>query len=388
MKFQTLRRLALAALFLTAAACSDGESTDREADASGSAVAIDEEAEAPSLVRVAKVGTGRVEKRLEATANVASLEIVEVIPERVERVVAVLAEEGDVVTEGQILAELRADDARLELAEAEVRVEETEVARDKAKRDHERNLRLLESSTSGGTVLVSESDLENSLQEWNAAKTTCRAAEVAEDRAQLALDRCTLRAPIAGTVTAREISVGDMAPTTRAFELTDMSAPKVVFYRPQREMVDLAVGQVLTATSEALPGIEISGHIERVAPIVDRSTGTVKVIGALDPGDRLLPTGILVEIKLVLDVHEDAILIPKKALLYEAGDVISCFVVDLDDEEGARGGVVRKVQVFGGFENDTHLELLADSGLHAGELVVDVGADRLADGDRVELADE
>lgn len=387
MNLHTLRRLTLAALFLAAASCSPAESTDEEAGTNGAEAAADEE-EAPALVRVAAIETGRVEKRLEATANVASLEIVEVISERIEQVVAVLAEEGDVVSEGQILAELRADDARLELAEADVRVEETEVARDKAQRDHERNLRLRESSTSGGTVLVSESDLENSLQSWNAAKTGCRSAVVALDRAQLALDRCTLRAPIAGTVTAREISVGDMAPTTRAFQLTDLSAPKVIFYRPQREMKDLAVGQTLTVTSEALPGLEITGEIERIAPVVDQSTGTVKVIGALVPGDRVLPTGILVEIELVLDVHEDAILIPKKALLYEAGNVVYCFVVELDGEEGARSGVARKVQVIGGYESPTHLEVLAESGLQAGDLVVDVGADRLADGDRVELAEE
>ena len=58
------------------------------------------------------------------------------------------------------------------------------------------------------------------------------------------------------------------------------------------------------------------------------------------------------------------------------------------DEGGRRVGVVEKILVLRGYENPTHLEALPASGLAPGDLVVDVGADRLADGDRVELAEE
>lgn len=383
MSASTRRRLLLVPL-LALAACSTSDSPAGDGTTS-------KEERPPVLVGVAEVVQGEVDRRLEATANVASLDVVAVMPERAEPVARVLAEEGDVVAAGQVLAELRADIAALQVAEAEVLFEETRVAMEKAERDHQRNLRLKETSSSGGTVLVSDSDLENSLQAWNAARTAHLAAQVAKDRAALELAQCTLRAPIAGTVTARDISLGDMtAVGARAFEITDLSAPKVVFYRPQRELGDLRVGQPLTARSEALPGRAIGGHIERVAPTVDQETGTVKVVAALEPGELVLPTGILVEIELVLDVHDDAVLVPKRALLYESGNVVVVFLVqDVEDgADGRRTGVAKRLEVIPGYDDEERLEVLEGSGLQPGDLVVDVGADRLADGDRVELARE
>ena len=332
------------------------------------------------LVRVAPIVVRDIARRLETTAGVESLDVVDVMPERSEPVASVLVEEGDVVTAGQLLASLRDEDARLAVAEAEVRVEETRVAMEQADRSHRRNLRLAESSGSGSTVLVSESDLEASQQALNASTTAAHGAEVALLRAELALAQCSLLAPIDGTIALRDISIGDMAaPGARAFQIVDLSRPKVVFYRPQREMPMLREGQELVATSEALPGADIHGRIERIAPIVDQATGTVKVVAALDASDTMLPTGILVSLVLELDRHVDALLVPKKALLREAG-AVWCFAV--------RDGVARRVEILPGYEDSEFMEAVAGTDLAAGEVVVVVGADRLADGAPVELAAE
>ena len=120
------------------------------------------------------------------------------------------------------------------------------------------------------------------------------------------------------------------------------------------------------------------------------STRPVKVTAALHPGELRIPTGILVEVELILETHAEAILVPKKALLYEGNNRVICYiVVEVEtDDEGIRSGIARRVEVVRGFENPGFLEVLADSGIAVGDLVIDVGADRLADGDRVELAAE
>ncbi len=323
-----LLTLLLAALLLPAcqrpADDEGGDGTDPDPTTTAE-VGTEEEAEKPPvLVRVRPLRRDAVSRTLEATAIVESLDMVDVMPERAEPVVELRVEEGDVVEAGQLLARLRDTDATLAVADATVRVEEARITMEQAKREFERDQKLVDEQ--GPTGVLAERDLESRRQTYEVAVTAHQSAEVALQQAEVGLAQCRILAPISGTVTAREISLGD----TRMFQVTDLAAPKVILYRPQRELESLAVGQRLVARAEALPGQEIHGTVERIAPVVDQETGTVKVTCALEPlADRPLPAGILVRVDLVLETHEDALLVPKEALLYE-GDDISCYVVRED----------------------------------------------------------
>jgi membrane fusion protein (multidrug efflux system) len=311
-------------------------------------------------------------------ANVQSLDVVDVLPERAEPVVAILVEEGQQVKTGQVLAQLRDRVAKLAFLEAKVRVTEATNEVNRAKRDADRNRQL--AVRPDGTSLLSERDMENSEQAFLVAQTGLESAKVGLDQAQLDLDRCTLRAPIDGTLTIRDISVGDQTLVgQRAFQVADLDHPRVIFYRPQSEFSLLAPGQDLTATAEAFPGMEIRGKVERVAPVVDADSGTIKVTAILEPIEgRHLPTGLLVRLRLVLESRPDSILIPKRALFFN-DEVTSVFkVVD---------GKVTKVEIESGFENPTYLQAL-NSDLKAGDELVVVGMDRLQEGDSVEVLEE
>lgn len=375
----------LLAIAFVAAACSfDRQSSEEPAAVESSAPAAAETAPAkpakdPLLVRVRPLARGPIERRLEATANVQSLDVVEVVSERAEPVDQVMVEEGQVVTAGQVLATLRADQVRLALREADVRVSETQTAMEQADRDFQRNLRLYEEGGAAGR-LIAEQTVETSRQAWEIAKTAHAAAQVLRERAAWEETRCTLRAPIAGTVTQRDISLGDMvAVGQRAFEITDLSRPRVVFHRPQRELSLLLGGQGLIATTEALPGVRVRGRIERVSPVVDAATGTVKVTALLEPEGQVLPVGMLMRLEVLIERREDALLLPKEALLYETQG-LAVFV--------ARDGVARRVALTAGLEDAVHVEVPADAGLQEGDAIIVVGADRLADGDPIEVAAE
>lgn len=375
----------IASLFLLVPACSPSPSAAGDEQDPENAAAETEQAEAAEeqrleRVRVEPVVVDSIEKALDAVANVQSLDVVDVVPERSEPVLEVMVEEGDRVEVGQVLARLRDRVALLALRDTEVRVEEARNEADRAKRDYERNKQLAERPDGQGTSLLSERELETSLQAMLAAQTAYESAKVALDQAQLDVDRCILKAPIRGTIAARDISVGDQTTIgQRAFQIVDLEHPRVVFYRPQGEIGSLRVGQRMIATAEAYPDLEIEGTIERVAPTVDQESGTVKVTAILSPPENLtLPTGLLVRLRVVLEQHPNAILVPKRALIYEE-DAVVCFAIR--DQRAVR------VEVQPGFENPTHLEHLGD-GLQAGDLVATVGQDRLEDGEEVEVLDE
>lgn len=357
-----------------AAAEEGGEEGSAEAEAASST-----EDEVPAeRVRTAPVLRQSIEQALDAVANVESLDVVDVVPERAEPVLEVLVEEGERVEADQVLARMRDRIAQLEVRQAEVRVTEAENEFARAERDYKRNKQLAEQPD--GASLLSDRDLETSQQAMLAAETALESARVALDQAQLEVDRCTLRAPIRGTVTARDISVGDQATLgMRAFEVTDLDHPRVIFYRPQSELALLRVGQRLNATAEAFAGRSIEGRIERIAPVVDSESGTIKVTAILTPPEGVtLPTGLLLRLRLVLDEHEDALLVPKRALIYEE-DRILAFAV--------REGKAVQIEIEPGFENPTHLEHLGE-GLEAEDVVVTTGQDRLEDGEKVEVLPE
>ncbi len=329
-------------------------------------------------VRVAPILVDTVRLTIDAVANVESLDVVNVVPERAEPVLSVMVEEGMRVTKGQPLAELRKSLAQLAVDEANVRLAEANNEEARADNDYQRNLALAERSD--GTSLLSDRDLDTSKQALATATTAAASAEVALDRAEIDLARCTLLAPIDGTITARDISVGDMTTLgQRAFEITDLDHPRVVFYRPQRELESLRVGQSLTATAEAYPSDTITGTIERIAPVVDAESGTVKVTAILDRSERrAIPTGLLLRLEIELEAREGALLVPKDALILEGG-LPRVFVV--------RGDGVEEVEFEPGFESPTHMQALGEV-LRGDDRVVVTGQDRLEADDKIEILEQ
>jgi len=382
-------------LLLVACSTSDKPTDPSSSDSSDNATIVDlskdpkvdgeKSADAPAeseletrLVRIAPVTQGAITRTLEAVANVVSLDTVDIMPERAEMVVEILVEEGDVVLAGQPLARLRNSVASLEFAEAKVRLEEAKTGLESAQKDFKRNQELA-SGTTAGISLLSERELETSKQTWLTARTTLESGKVALDRAELEFNRCTLTSPIDGTVSARDLSLGDLATvSTRAFQVVDLAHPRIEIHRPQRELAFLRAGLSLVATAEAMPGIEIPGVIERVSPTVDPETGTVKVTARLNPTSGVLPVGILVKLLIELERHDGAFLLPKKALLFEADGQYGFKVVD---------GKAVRFDLIAGFENTDEIEALPETGLGLGDSVVVIGADRLEDGSPVEVID-
>jgi len=326
-------------------------------------------------VRVVAVERLEMDQVLETTSTLESEREIQVFPRMAGVVVEVLAEEGDDVEAGQVLARLddrdqalavsdakvgledaknAAQRADLAVLEAEKRVESAQLAADQAERDHERNLELFQGGgedQKGRVGLVSQQALEasrlardnakydheqakitlsRSKLEAEASKTAVERAQVALQRAQLALDHTRILAPFAGAIAQRKVRLGDTVGAAQAaFVLTDLRALRAIFYRPQEELELFArragdtdaesTRLAFTATAEAFPGREFGGQIQRISPTIDAQSGQFRVtarIGSEDGVARLLP-GMLVRMHIVTDRHPEALVVPKRALRRE-----------------------------------------------------------------------
>jgi multidrug efflux pump subunit AcrA (membrane-fusion protein) len=87
---------------------------------------------------------------------------------------------------------------------------------------------------------------------------------------------------------------------------------------PEKELARLKEGQVAKATIDALGDEEFEARVRRINPGVESSTGTVKVILDVDPAIRKrLREAAFARVRLVMETHENALLVPKDALVEE-----------------------------------------------------------------------
>lgn len=306
-------------------------------------------------VEVATLGRGHIEAVQRFSSNLEAERDVQVFAEAPRRVTELLVEEGARVRRGQVLVRLQDEEQRSALARAESQLKQS-------RRDLERTEELHRED------LVTEK--------------VYRDAEYAVERDQLAVDDARrelgyteVRAPIAGTVTERLVNLGDHVTVNQPlFRIVDFDSIVARIYVPEQELTDLAVDQPARLRSEALGGLAFKGQIDRISPVVDPDTGTVKVTVATPWQEGLRP-GMFVEVELVTAVRDDALLVPKSALVYDNDRV---FVFRLGEERR-----VERVPLVPALE-DPGFVMPAD-GFDEGEQLVVAGQSGLKDGGLVRL---
>jgi membrane fusion protein (multidrug efflux system) len=272
-----------------------------------------------------------------------------------------VVEEGDRVDAGQPLAYLENDEQTIEFQRASS-VRETRV------REYERARRLHEQE------LMSEEEFETVRREWEEAVH-------AADLAELLLSRTVIRAPFRGRILRRYIDVGaTVSNGTEVYDLADLDPLYADVNVPEQHVPRLQPGQrvrlIADPTGESTPA-----RIERIAPVVETTTGTVKVTLAVDGASDLRP-GSFTRVEIVTDTHEEALVVARSALVAE-GRRWYLFRLAQD------GSHVERLEVVRGYEEGERVEVLetveAAEPLGRGDRVVVVGASALTDGAAVQV---
>lgn len=289
-----------------------------------------------------------------ATTNLEPKRAVEVFAEIPGLIVDLTKEEGDFVRRGALLA-------RLDPGNRSIRLEKAKRQAENEERNFARAREMKAQS------LLSEEAFERSRFALDMARI-----EVKE--AAWALSQTRVRAPFSGIVTARLVSEGERAdPGRPLFTIAEIDPLLARIYLPEQEIQNLTPHdrvELLCVTSNR----RIEGRIERISPVVDPKTGTVKITIAVEnPKGRLRP-GTMVSITLVKERHEGVVTVPKEAIVREVRDHYLFVVED---------GVARRRRVELGETQGNRVEIA--QGLAAGEVVVVRGQGALRDGTRVEV---
>jgi membrane fusion protein (multidrug efflux system) len=285
-----------------------------------------------------------------ATGQIEAMQSIDLRPEVEGRLVQILVREGALVARGTPLFKI--DDAELKAQVAEVTAE-----RDLARQSLTRTRDLLSQKAS------SQAELER-------AEATMRSNEAQLERLKVRLERTLVRAPFAGVVGQRFVSLGDYVNSdTRLVSLQTVTPQRASFQVPERYADQLKLGQRVSFRVAALPGRDFSGKVDFVDPMVKLPGRTIMVKAVVPNPRRELQSGMFIEARLATDVRPDAVVIPEDAVLPLQG---ASFVWVVNNGKATRRQVELGVRTPGFVE--------VKNGVESNEQVVVGGQERLAEG--------
>ncbi len=304
-------------------------------------------------VETIRIALGPIERIIEATSSLEAEQEVRVISRSANRVVRLLAEEGDLVDKSQLLVQLEDDVQTTALARAENQLA-------KAREEFDRQESLYRQD------LIS-------LQAYQDLRYDLRGLELSVEDARRELGYTRIEAPIGGSVVRRMVKLGDeVSMGQHLFDITDFGSIVARLYIPERELEILEVGQEARVTATAFPGRTFPAHVLRISPIVEAGSGMVRVTIAFGDIGPLRP-GMSVVAGIVVDTRAEAVLVPKQALTYD-GESQFLFRVRDDD-------TVERLELDPGLENSLVIEALSEIG--EGDTIVLAGQAGLKDGAKV-----
>jgi len=306
-------------------------------------------------VEVAPVARGPIEAVIRRSTHLEAESEVKVFARTANRVTRLLAEEGDRVQVDAVLLQMEDDvqENRFQKAQSNLENTRAEFARSKALYDQN---------------LISE-------QAFADVQFQLRQNELAFEDAQRELEYTQVRAPIGGTVTGRLVKTGDLVNINQhLFDIVDFDSIVARIHVPEHQLPKLAVGQAVRVTSTSLPGRDNTGFIQRIAPIVETRTGTIKVTVAFNDVGPLLP-GMYINAEVITATRNNALLLSKRALVYDGDQVFAYRLLT--------NRVVERLLVLPSIMDHDHVE--PASGFAEGDLIVVAGQTGLKDGARVRL---
>lgn len=304
----------------------------------------------PLAVNVIQLKKETINNQLQVSGTILPNESVDIKPEINGLVTKVNFKEGQSVTKGTPLLylndnELQAQYQRLQYTQKLVQTQES------------RQKQLL------AREAISQEEYDIVLNQYNTALSDIKLV-------QAQLEKTVIRAPFNGLLGLRQVSEGAVINAANIIvRIVNIDPIKLEFSIPERYAGLVTVGSSIYFSSESSTE-EVEGKVYAFEPQIDAATRTLK-LRAQSPNKsgKYLP-GMFVKIRFVLDVKEDALLVPAEAVIPELSGY-KVFVV------GADGNAEQRMIKIG-TRTDTQVQVI--SGLKEGDLVLTTGVMQVRQG--------
>ena len=300
-----------------------------------------------------------------------------------------LFEEGTYVDKNQVLFIINQDQYKAKVDKARAQLKKDESQEQKAKRDLDRIRPLYEQNA------ASQLDLDNAIAAYETAKASVSMSKADLAQAELELGYTTVRSPLSGHISERNADLGTLVgPGAKSLLATivksdtvliDFSMTALDYLKSKERNVNL--GQKVENRSWQ-PYITITladntqdpykGLVDFAEPQVDPLTGTFSVRAEMPNPDHVLLPGQSTKVLLLLDVRENAVTVPMKAVIIEKGGAY----IYVARENGT--AEKRFIELGPQQEN----LVVVERGLAAGEEIVVEGYHKLLPGMKIKIDNE
>lgn len=317
----------------------------------------------------ATVETRDIRFTVNAAGDIGPAEQVSVRPEVNGKVDNLPVDVGDIVKKGDLLFSLDDRDLQTEKQSQEKEIERARLQLEQAERNYKRSQQLF------GDQLISQELFEDTKTQYELAKNALQRADKALDLVNERLRKTRIMAPFDCTVLTRPISVGQAVSGSGGFNsgtevltIADLNEMVVNAHINQADVTRLKVGQDVLVSVEAVPGLVVTGKVERLAPqatIKNNIKGFASRIFLRDVDRRIRP-GMTAAVQIPVAAADNVVAAPLAAVFTELDPETQqserfVFVVKAGSEESER----RPVKI--GVSDNFYAEVL--SGLSAGEMV-------------------
>ena len=369
--------------------------------------------EKPIKVKTAKVTRGALVVTVPSTETgfVISEKSIVVKSEILGQIAKIYVDEGSVVTEGDLLAELDGKDYEVQLQLAKVNValatkryDQAVAALNGLKKQNvaeiERNKALVQEAQSNNDRMTAlfkkgnatqaqkekaEADLkvaqasldlakyqsftiQSKVYEVNSMKILIEQAEAQMKVAELGLGKTRIRAPFSGIISDRSVFLGDMIqPNVPLFSLVNVDDLKIEAPFDEAEFYQIKKGLKVIVKLDAFPNKTYGGTVDYISPTIsggrlETRTFTVKI--RLDEKIQDIKPGMSADVEVVVDDVKSVMQVPAMCIVEREGKKF-VFTVDEVSKKEVRA---RKMEVKVGLSNWNDSEIV--SGLSEGQTII------------------
>lgn len=295
--------------------------------------------------------------------------------------------EGTYINKNQVLFVIDQDIYKAKTDKAKAQLNKDKAQALKAERDLERIKPLFEQNA------ASQLDLDNAVAAYETALASVSMSEADLRQAEMELGYTTVRSPLAGHISERNVDLGTLVGPSSGKSLLatvvksdtvliDFSMTALDYLKSKERNV--TIGQQDTARSWQ-PSVTITladgriypseGIVDFADPKVDPETGTFSVRAEMPNPEHVLLPGQFTKVKMLLDVREKAVVVPAKAVIIEKGGA-NVFVMRKDSTAEKRF-----IEIGPEFGNN----MVVERGLLAGESIIVEGYHKLTPGMKVKV---
>ena len=283
--------------------------------------------------------------------------------------------EGDLVRKGDIVATLDQKDELLELEHAKTRLKEKEAQEAVGKKRYETAQKLYDEG------IIIKVKVEEAQLEHEAAKAATATMQKEVEFSLAKLDKTYLYSSLDGVMGTRDAEVGEYVTNNiKIATLYDTATVVTDVGIIEKDIGRIALGQNAKISVEAYPGVDFTGKIENISPIISGKSRTLNARIRLrndNPKGTLLP-GMFARVWISVYEKKNTIKV-SSACLYDLnsdGEFDSVFTVGEDN-------IAKAVPVKVGYISTDYIEIV--DGVREGEQIVSEAMAEIKDGSRVDV---